>query len=51
MWDEIGAPPLVLLAFWHKLNYFLFHQFFFEKVFIICVEFLIKSKVHLSSFE
>jgi hypothetical protein len=41
---------VVPLLFWHDYYYYLFCQTF-EILFKICVEFLVKSKVQLSSFE
>jgi hypothetical protein len=45
-----GPYTVVAFPFWHKLNEFLFCRMF-EKLFIICVEVLTKSKVQLSGFE
>jgi hypothetical protein len=41
---------IVPLAFWHKLNYFLFCQTF-EKLCIICVEIFNKIKISIVKFE
>jgi hypothetical protein len=49
-WTTIQKIIVVLLSFWHKLNYFLFCCTF-EKNIIICVKILIKSKVQLLGFE